>query len=122
MVSAVDLSYWLYIALRFWPWMELICLLVLLAAAFLYWRHTRHWCLLALTIGSFLAALGMIAQEIGKMLFHGHIATLIASGSVQSGQNLAAIGWWAVFCGVVVGIAGGIGAIHWAIRLRRQRE
>jgi hypothetical protein len=95
-------------------WLGAICLLIFVVAAFLHWQHTRHWCLLALAIGSFLLALGAIAPRIGMMVFPG--------GSVQTIHSLITIGSWAGLCGVAVWTVGGIGAIHWAIRLRRRRE
>ena len=121
MPAAIDLPYWSYSAIRFEVWLAAVCLLILFAAAFLYWRRTRHWCLLALTIGSFLAALGMIAQGIGQMPHGDLIPPEMSPGSVQAMQSLITFGMWAVFCGFSVAAVGGVGAIHWAIRLGRRR-
>jgi hypothetical protein len=94
-------------------WLGLICLLLFVVAAFLHWQRTRHWCLLALAIASFLAALGAIAPEIGMTS---------TGGSLHGSRSLIAIGALADLFSLALATVGGIGAVHWAIRLRRGRE
>ncbi len=128
MAAAFGPGDWPFIQFMLVIWLGAIGLFILLAAAFLYWRRTRHWCLMALAIGallvvlgtipSILVGLGIVAAKIWGILFRGDAAAQIVSGSAQAGQSLTALGTWAVFCGFVVAAVGGIGAIHWAIRLR----
>ena len=116
------LSYSSYIVVRFVPWLMAACLVILVVAAFFHWKRTRHWCLLALAIGALLAAAGVIAGQIIPTLM---LLCLLSAKSVEAFRlytNMSTI--WSVMSasGVAVALVGGIGAIHWAMKLRQQGE
>jgi hypothetical protein len=113
MVFAATLTAPVSFIYRLIPWLEVVCLIMLLAAASLHWRRTRHWCLLALATGALLMAMGAIAMQIAQML---------ASGAMSFDKSLRTIPMWVVASGVVVAAVGGVGAVHWAIRLRRDSK
>ena len=105
---------------RLMPWPSLVCLVILSAAAFLHWQRSRHWCLLALATGSLLAALGVLVTLLILMrLLHVPVETL-PSGAVKIDTSLHRISEWLAACGLIIGTVGGIGAICWAIKLRRR--
>ncbi len=116
------LSYSSYIVVRFVPWLLAACLVILVVAAFLHWKRTRHWCLLTLGLGALLAVAGIIAGQIIPMLM---LLCLHAAESVETIRlytNMSMI-WSALSAlGAAVALVGGIGAIHWAMKLRRQGE
>ena len=113
--TLIALYPWIYLVHRFMPWLDVVCLVILLAAAFLHWQRTRHWCLLALATGSLLMAVGAIASQIAQMQLR---PEKLASGAVRVDASLLTVWMWVVASGVVVAAVGGIGAIHWAVRLR----
>jgi len=100
-------------------WMPLLCEVILFAAAFLHWRRTRHWCLLALAIGVLLMTLGAIGMRIMELQAH---PVKHASGTVTFKVELLRLWMWLTASGAVVAAVGGVGAIHWAIKLRRPPE
>ena len=114
--TLIALYEWVYLVHRFLPWLDVVCLVILLAAAYFHWQRTRHWCLLAMAVGSLLMALGAIAARIEL-----RPPVKLASGAVKVDASLLTISMWVVASGVVVVAMGGIGAIHWAIRLRRRK-
>jgi hypothetical protein len=93
-------------------------LVILVAAALIHWHRTRHWCLLALATGSLLVALSATAMQI-VVSFHMRTLTFGAVVVFDPILVLACIWWLRAFGEVVAGV-GGIGAIHWAIKLRRR--
>ena len=95
------------------PWLSLACSAILLGAAFLHWQRTRHWSLLALATGSLLTAISAISS-----LALIHAWPLGAPSSFS--RSLAKMLPWLVAFGLVIAALGGIGAIHWAIRLRHR--
>ena len=102
----------------FGPWLSLACFVILFLAAFLHWRRTRHWCLLALAIGSFLAALSNLATRItlGILLigrWHDYGAMMFVTGLLR-------IWPWFAVAGAAIAAVGGIGAVRWAIRLTQR--
>jgi hypothetical protein len=121
MASAVSLYRLPYIPLLLGFWLVPAFLLIFVIAAFLHWQRTRHWCLLAMAAGPLLMALGTIAARIGEMPIYGHTMEEIASGSVRPVQVLMTIATWASFCGFALAAVGALGAIHWAIKLRRTK-
>jgi hypothetical protein len=107
---------------RLMPWLSVVCLAILFAAAFLHWQRTRHWCLLALATGSFLLTLGAtVTLAIQMQLLHVPVETL-PSGAVRIDTSLLTISTCLVASGVIIGTMGGIGAIRLAIRLRQRRK
>lgn len=110
---------WVYLIHHLMPWLDVACLIILLTAAFLHWQRTRHWCLLAMAIGSLLMALGAIAMQIDRLQWYPEVK--LASGAVKLNTSLLTPLMWVVASGVVVAAVGGIGAIHWAITLRRRK-
>jgi hypothetical protein len=100
----------------------LVCVAILFAAAFLHWQRTRHWCLLALTTGSLLAALGIIASLIHRILPVETLVETLPSGALRIDTTLLTVSGWLLTTGVIIGTVGGTGAIRWAIRLRQRRE
>jgi len=116
--TLIALSEWTHYVVRFLPWLQPVCLAIFIAAALLHWQRTRHWCLLALATGSLLVALGAIAGQMAWMYPDGQLA----SGAVKGNASLLTIAMWLSTCSMVVAAVGGIGAIHWAIKLRRPPE
>lgn len=116
--TLIALSEWKYYVLSFLPWLQTVCLAVFIVAALLHWQRTRHWCLLALATGTLLMALGTIAGQLAWMYPDGKLA----SGAVKGNASLVTISMWLSTSSMVVAAAGGIGAIHWAIKLRRPLE
>ncbi len=51
-----------------------------------------------------------------------HPVEKLATGAVRFDTTLQTIWMWVEASGVVVLAVGGIGAIHWAIRLRREAK
>ena len=103
-------------------WTQLVCLIILIAAAFLHWQRTRHWCLLALAIGSLLMTLGAISVEVIQELTNRTRPVTLASGAIEYKFVMRlTIWWWVEASGAAVAAVGGIGAIHWAIKLRRHK-
>jgi hypothetical protein len=94
-------------------------MIILLAAALLHWQRTRHWCLLAMAIGAFLIAVGATGIQIIQPQIH---PEKLASGAVA--YNIRPLIIWMSLQTAGAGVAamGGIGAIHWAIQLRRPPE
>jgi hypothetical protein len=101
------------------PWLILGCGAILSAAALIHWQRSRHWCLLALAMGALLSAIGALAQ----LAFRVNLSmTELPSGDIRLDTTLLSIGVWLLISGLVVGATGGIGAIHWGLRLRRRTE
>jgi hypothetical protein len=103
------------LAQRFVFWLSPAYLAILLAAAFLHWQRTRHWSLLALATGSLLLALGAIST---LALLRGWLGALGAPYWFVT--NLVNISPWLTASAQVIAAVGGIGAIHWAIGLRKR--
>lgn len=101
------------------PWLYVACLAILVVAATLHWRRTRHWCLLALATGSLLVALANVAIQIGVDIL---LTLLPDSETITFGTILFDISQWFMAAGAVIAAAGGIGAIHWAIRLKQRPQ
>lgn len=95
---------WAYAVPHVLPWLNLGCVLILVAAALLHWQRTRHWCLLTMASGALLIALSAIAMRIVPMKANRTMLLLSA-----------------VALGMVVVAVGGVGAIQWALRLRRNK-
>ena len=105
------------LAVRLLPWLWLVCAAILLAAAVLHWRRTRHRCLLALAAASLLGVLGTAAGLVFRM--HPAVEQL-PSGAIRIDTSLATAGEWLMISGLIIGAVGGIAAIHWALMLRRR--
>jgi C4-dicarboxylate transporter len=103
---------------RLLPWLDVVCLVILVVAALAHWQRTRHWCLLALATGSVLMAVGAIASQLVQMQLRP--VEKLASGAVRFDTSLLTTLMWVVASGVVVAAVGGIGAIHLAIKLKRE--
>jgi hypothetical protein len=101
---------------RFMPWLFLACSVILLAAAFLHWQRTRHWSLLALATGSLLTALSAVSS---LALTTAWILAALDAPSRVTTFLFTIVPWLLVF-GLVIAAVGGIGAIHWAIRLEQR--
>ena len=97
---------------RLMPWLFLACAAILFAAALLHWQRTRHWCLLTLAASSLLVALGAIASIVFLTMMEA-----LHSGAIR---GLERIWEWLPVFGLAIGTVGGIGAICWAVRLRRR--
>ena len=106
-----------YVERFFMTWMPLLSEVILFVAAVLHWRRTRHWCLFALAIGVLLVTLGAIGMQIMELQAH---PVKHASGMVTFKVELLPL--WMEASGAVVAAVGGIGAIFWAIKLRRPPE
>lgn len=102
---------------RLTPWLYLVCLAILCTAALLHWRRTRHWCLLALAIGSFLATFASLATQITLAVVMGHGLDL---SPIEFALRLARIWQWFMLAGIAIAAVGGIGAIHWALWPRQR--
>jgi hypothetical protein len=109
---------WLYLVYHITPWLGPVCAIILAVAALLHWQRARHWCLLTMGAGALVAALGAITCRIVQMQLLRPMATL-TSEAVKFNTSLVTIWMWVVALGAVVAAVGGIGAIHWAIALRR---
>ena len=97
------------------PGLSTVCVAILFVAAFLHWQRTRHWSLLVLATGSLLIGLCTLST---LALLSGWWEALGAPGWFFT--SLVRIMPWLAACAHVIGAVGGIGAIHWAIRLRQR--
>ena len=105
MASATSLTYQL---VRFMPWSQEVCLVILIAAALVHWQRTRHWCLPALATSAILVALSALANKIAWM-YPDHT---LASGAVYGNESLLLTSVWLQVFSQVVAVVGGIGAIQ----------
>ena len=48
---------------RLLPWLNVVCVVILLTAALLHWQRTRHWSLLTMATGWLLMAVGVLLFE-----------------------------------------------------------
>jgi tetratricopeptide (TPR) repeat protein len=80
----------IYFALiRYLPWLEIVCLATLAAAAFLHWQRTRHWCLLTLAAGFLLMTVAGTAAQITQRLLRPGV--VLPSGAVRFDTSLLTI-------------------------------
>jgi hypothetical protein len=108
-----------YLAYRILPWVAVVCLGILVVAAVLHWQRTRHWCLLAMASGALLMAVCAVASRIVQMQLRPEAQ--LASGAVRFDTRLLASLTWLAVSGEVIAAVGGVGAIYWAISLRRRK-
>ena len=110
----------IYLVERFvTTWLPVACMIILLVAALLHWQRTRHWSLLAMAIGALLIAVGATAVQIIQPQLRPEKR---ASGAVAF--DVRPLMFWMSLetSGAGVAAVGGIGAVLWAIKLRRRPE
>jgi amino acid permease len=109
-IHSVSLS--IYIA----PWLGMVCFAALFAAALMHWQRTRHCCLLVLATAALLATLNAVARHIVFVL----PGLILDSGTGKFDQRVLTALNWLPLVPIAVAAFGGIGAIHWAIQLKRR--